>query len=197
MPPDAIVDVPYSWLGTTPEAGSPKLYEAIGARWTDAEAARLPEAAGRRRGARRHTYDLARYGLDREASEMAFADYNALRAEVDRRGVIRHGVILPRGGRGFQTRSASAGAASAAAYLRGGNGCGSLRRVPDEPVPLKREHPARRQRLTVLITVHVHERHVELLQSWDRHAVHRQPLISRSSRGYRLQRGIAHFNDAE
>ncbi|WP_405804052.1 sulfotransferase family protein [Streptomyces sp. NBC_01187] len=84
MPPDAIVDVPYSWLGTTPEVGAPKLYEAIGAHWTAAEAARLPEAAGRPRGARRHTYDLARYGLNREAVEMAFADYNALRAEVER-----------------------------------------------------------------------------------------------------------------
>ena len=36
------------------------------------------------RAARTHTYDLARYGLTRAEVESAFADYNALRAEVDR-----------------------------------------------------------------------------------------------------------------
>ncbi|MFJ5266251.1 sulfotransferase family protein [Streptomyces sp. NPDC088387] len=84
MPADAIVDVPYSWLGTAPETGAPKLYEAIGADWTDAEAARLPGVVARPRGSVRHTYDLARYGLTREHVESVFADYNTLRAEVDR-----------------------------------------------------------------------------------------------------------------
>ncbi|GAA3779524.1 sulfotransferase family protein [Streptomyces phyllanthi] len=84
VPREALVDVPYSWLGSDPAKGAPKLYEAIGARWTDDAAARLPEVAARPKGARPHTYDLSRYGLTRADIESAFAGYNALRAEVDR-----------------------------------------------------------------------------------------------------------------
>ena len=84
IPAEALVDVPYSWLGSDPAAGAPKLYAAVGARWTDADAARLPEVAARPKGSRPHAYDLARYGLTRADVETAFADYNALRAEVDR-----------------------------------------------------------------------------------------------------------------
>ena len=84
IPRDALVDVPYSWLGSDPATGAPKLYESIGARWTDADAARLSEATARPRGTRRHTYDLSRYGLTRADVESAFADYNTLRAEIDR-----------------------------------------------------------------------------------------------------------------
>ncbi|MBC7271381.1 MAG: sulfotransferase, partial [Streptomyces sp.] len=65
-------------------AGAPKLYAAVGARWTDADAARLPEVAARPKGSRPHRYELARYGLDRAEVESVFADYTALRAEVDR-----------------------------------------------------------------------------------------------------------------
>ncbi|WP_060906254.1 sulfotransferase [Streptomyces scabiei] len=84
IPREALVDVPYSWLGTDPTTGVPKLYEAVGAHWTDADAARLPGIVARPRGTRPHRYDLARYGLTRADVESAFADYNALRAEVDR-----------------------------------------------------------------------------------------------------------------
>ncbi|MFI5552722.1 sulfotransferase family protein [Streptomyces sp. NPDC051738] len=84
IPREALVDAPYSWLAEEPATGAPKLYDAIGARWTDAEAARLPEAVARPKGTRPHRYDLARYGLTRSEVESAFADYNALRAEVDR-----------------------------------------------------------------------------------------------------------------
>jgi hypothetical protein len=84
IPREALVDAPYSWLAEEPATGAPKLYDAIGARWTDAEAARLPEAVARPKGTRPHRYDLARYGLTRAEVESAFADYNALRAEVDR-----------------------------------------------------------------------------------------------------------------
>ncbi|WP_327721890.1 sulfotransferase [Streptomyces sp. NBC_00490] len=84
IPREALVDVPYSWLGSDPATGAPKLYEAIGARWTDADATRLAEIAARPKGARPHRYDLSRYGLTRADVESAFADYNALRAEVDR-----------------------------------------------------------------------------------------------------------------
>ncbi|MFF9034684.1 sulfotransferase family protein [Streptomyces sp. NPDC014892] len=84
LPREAVVDVPYSSLGTDPAAGAPKLYAAIGARWTEADAARLPAAAAHSRGSRPHRYDLARYGLTREGVEAEFTEYNALRAEVDR-----------------------------------------------------------------------------------------------------------------
>ncbi|MGP4085075.1 sulfotransferase family protein [Streptomyces sp. KR55] len=85
IPREALVDVPYSWLGSDPAVGgAPKLYAAVGARWTEAEAARLPEVTARPKGTRPHRYDLSRYGLTRADVESAFADYNALRAEVDR-----------------------------------------------------------------------------------------------------------------
>ncbi|MEV6588044.1 sulfotransferase family protein [Streptomyces acidicola] len=84
IPREALVDVPYAWLGTDPATGAPKLYESIGARWTDADAARLAEVTARPRGSRPHRYDLSRYGLTPAGVESAFADYNALRAEVER-----------------------------------------------------------------------------------------------------------------
>lgn len=84
IPPEALVDVPYSWLGSDPATGAPRLYESIGARWTDADAARLAQVTARPKGTRRHSYELSRYGLTRADVESAFADYNALRAEVDR-----------------------------------------------------------------------------------------------------------------
>ncbi|MEU6304216.1 sulfotransferase family protein [Streptomyces chartreusis] len=83
LPREAVVDAPYSWLGAEPAVGAPKLYDAVGARWTQAEAARLAGVVARPKGTRPHRYDLARYGLDRDEVEAAFADYNALRAEVD------------------------------------------------------------------------------------------------------------------
>ncbi|MFI9170007.1 sulfotransferase family protein [Streptomyces lincolnensis] len=84
IPPEHLVDVPYSWLGSDPAAGAPKLYAAVSAPWTQADAARLPAAVARPKGTRRHTYDLSRYGLTPADVEAAFADYVVLRAEVDR-----------------------------------------------------------------------------------------------------------------
>ncbi|MFI9764563.1 sulfotransferase family protein [Streptomyces sp. NPDC051963] len=84
IPREALVDVPYSWLGSDPATGAPKLYDAVGAHWTDTDAARLPEVATRLKGSRPHRYDLSRYGLTHADIESAFADYNVLRAEVDR-----------------------------------------------------------------------------------------------------------------
>ncbi|NML53865.1 sulfotransferase [Streptomyces sp. R302] len=83
IPPEQLVDAPYSWLGSDPATGAPKLYAAVGAPWTEADAARLPAAVARPKGARKHTYDLSRYGLSRSDVESAFAEYDALRAEVD------------------------------------------------------------------------------------------------------------------
>lgn len=84
VPREALVDVPYSWLASDPATGAPKLYDAVGARWTDADAARLPRIAARPKGSRPHSYDLARYGLTRADVDAAFADYEVLRADVDR-----------------------------------------------------------------------------------------------------------------
>ncbi|MET8947882.1 sulfotransferase [Streptomyces sp. NPDC004542] len=84
VPGEQLVDVPYSLLAADPAAGAPELYAAVGAAWTDAEAARLPGVAARPKGTRPHRYDLARYGLTREDVAAAFADYDALRAELDR-----------------------------------------------------------------------------------------------------------------
>lgn len=84
VPGESFVDVPYAWLGSDPATGVPKLYDAVGARWTDADATRLPQVVARPKGTRPHRYDLSRYGLTRADVEAAFADYNALRAEVDR-----------------------------------------------------------------------------------------------------------------
>ncbi|MFF5979982.1 sulfotransferase family protein [Streptomyces olindensis] len=84
VPPEQLVDAPYSWLGSDPATGAPKLYAAVGAPWTEADAARLPAAVARPKSTRRHTYDLSRYGLTRDEVESAFAGYAALRAEVDR-----------------------------------------------------------------------------------------------------------------
>ncbi|WP_306456191.1 MULTISPECIES: hypothetical protein [unclassified Streptomyces] len=84
IPAQQLVDAPYSWLGSDPATGVPKLFAAVGARWTEADAARLPAAVARPEGAREHTYDLTRYGLTRDEVESAFADHNVLRAEVDR-----------------------------------------------------------------------------------------------------------------
>ena len=50
----------------------------------ESPAASSHAAATRSRGSRPHRYDLARYGLTPADVESAFADYNALRAEVDR-----------------------------------------------------------------------------------------------------------------
>ncbi|MFF7380750.1 sulfotransferase family protein [Streptomyces massasporeus] len=83
IPAQQLVDAPYAWLGSDPATGAPKLFAAVGARWTEADAARLPAAVARPRGTREHTYDLSRYGLTRDQVESAFADYNALRAGVD------------------------------------------------------------------------------------------------------------------
>ncbi|MCF1599111.1 sulfotransferase family protein [Streptomyces muensis] len=83
LPPDALVDAPYSLLADDPAKGAPRLYDAVGAHWTGAEAARLAGAVARPKGTRPHRYDLARYGLSRAEVESAFADYNVLRAEVD------------------------------------------------------------------------------------------------------------------
>ncbi|MFI7141924.1 sulfotransferase family protein [Streptomyces massasporeus] len=57
IPAQQLVDAPYAWLGSGPATAAPKLFAAVGTRWTDADAARLPAAVARPKGTRRHTYD--------------------------------------------------------------------------------------------------------------------------------------------
>ncbi|GAB3653791.1 sulfotransferase family protein [Glycomyces tarimensis] len=77
-PREAYVDVPYTWLAAEPHEKVPKLYDAIGARWTEADAANLHSVLGRPGIGRQHEYELARYGLSPEGVEHAFGDYPKL-----------------------------------------------------------------------------------------------------------------------
>jgi LPS sulfotransferase NodH len=75
---DAIVDVPYHRLNSDPVNEVPKLYEALGAKWTDKDAGNLEYVLARPQADRRHEYMLSRYGLDIQGVEDAFGDYTTL-----------------------------------------------------------------------------------------------------------------------
>lgn len=75
IPREQIVDIPYHAVASEPERKMPVLYDRIGARWTDADAANLA-ATMARPYKRAHEYGLARYGLDHSDVESAFGDYS-------------------------------------------------------------------------------------------------------------------------
>lgn len=75
MPPSAIVDVPYHRLSADPHAEVPRLYGAIGAKWTADDEAQLEQVLARPAGTRPHQYDMARYGLHPDRVEESFASY--------------------------------------------------------------------------------------------------------------------------
>ena len=77
-PREAYVDVPYTWLAAEPHVKVPKLYDLIGAKWTDADAANLDNVLARPGIGRQHEYELTRYGLRPEDVEEAFGDYTSL-----------------------------------------------------------------------------------------------------------------------
>ncbi|WP_026923785.1 sulfotransferase family protein [Glycomyces arizonensis] len=77
-PREAFVDVPYTWLNAEPHAKVPKLYELIGARWTEADARNLDSVLARPGIGRQHEYELSRYGLSPTDVENAFGDYPKL-----------------------------------------------------------------------------------------------------------------------
>lgn len=75
LPPSSIVDVPYHALSHDPYTEVPRMYSAIGATWTESDAAQLDQALARPAGTRPHRYDMERYGLQRDQVEEAFAGY--------------------------------------------------------------------------------------------------------------------------
>ncbi|GAB3997782.1 sulfotransferase [Glycomyces albus] len=75
LPTEAIVDVPYHRLNSDPHNEVPKLYEALGAKWTDKDAGNLETVLARPLPDRRHEYGLSRYGLNAPQVEAAFGDY--------------------------------------------------------------------------------------------------------------------------
>jgi hypothetical protein len=75
MPPSSIVDVPYHRLSADPHAEVPRLYSAIGARWTASDEAQLEQVLARPAGSRPHQYDMGRYGLHPDHVEESFASY--------------------------------------------------------------------------------------------------------------------------
>ncbi|MCH7232284.1 sulfotransferase [Glycomyces sp. L485] len=75
LPRESIIDIPYASLMADPFGGTPMLYERIGARWTDADAANLDAALAGPGIGRAHEYELARYGLSTGDVERAFGDY--------------------------------------------------------------------------------------------------------------------------
>lgn len=72
---DRVVHVPYEWLVADPGHAMPRLYELVHAEWTSRDAAALDSVLARPPRARVHEYELARYGLDHDAIDTAFADY--------------------------------------------------------------------------------------------------------------------------
>lgn len=111
MPPESIVDVPYHLLDADPHTGVPKIYEAIGAEWTERDAANLDDALARPVTDRRHEYGLARYGLDHDGIEAAFGDYTRLVASFNRRRT--------QGGAGPKTRPARIPVVLAGSFVSG------------------------------------------------------------------------------
>ncbi|THV30089.1 sulfotransferase [Glycomyces paridis] len=87
LPPESIVDVPYAMLAEDPHAAVPRIYEAIGADWTDADAANLGSALARPTTAR-HEYALDRYGLDPDRITEALGDYPELPASLEALGLV-------------------------------------------------------------------------------------------------------------
>ncbi|WP_307816137.1 sulfotransferase family protein [Myceligenerans indicum] len=75
LPPSSIVDVPYHALSHDPHTEVPRLYSAIGATWTESDAAQLDQVLARPAGTRQHKYHMARYGLQQAQVEEAFAPY--------------------------------------------------------------------------------------------------------------------------
>ncbi|GAB3169453.1 sulfotransferase [Myceligenerans halotolerans] len=84
VPPSSIVDVPYHALSHDPHTEVPRLYSAIGATWTESDAAQLDRVIARPAGSRPHTYDMTRYGLQPEQVEEAFAPYVRLLNSFDK-----------------------------------------------------------------------------------------------------------------
>ncbi|WP_199035660.1 sulfotransferase family protein [Glycomyces salinus] len=77
-PRESFVDVPYTWLNAEPHDKIPRLYELIGAEWTDEDAENLDGVLARPGIGRQHEYELSRYGLTPGQVEDAFGDYTKM-----------------------------------------------------------------------------------------------------------------------
>jgi hypothetical protein len=73
--PGQIIDVGYTQMTDDARQQVPLLFERLGLAWDDRESAHLEHLLGRPDQKRRHEYDLARFGLERDQVERAFGDY--------------------------------------------------------------------------------------------------------------------------
>ncbi|RPF20883.1 sulfotransferase family protein [Myceligenerans xiligouense] len=83
LPPSSIVDVPYHKLSADPHTEVPRLYTAIGATWTESDAAQLDRVVTKPAGTRKHEYDIDHYALPPNQVEEAFAAYLGLLRNFD------------------------------------------------------------------------------------------------------------------
>jgi len=83
LPPSSIVDVPYHALSHDPHTEVPRVYSAIGARWTASDEVQLDQVLARPAGTRPHQYDMRRYGLQPDQVEEEFAGYLRLLNTID------------------------------------------------------------------------------------------------------------------
>jgi len=82
--PDVVLDLPYGRLTGKPGAALPDLFEQLGARWGDDDAANLAAALEAPKNRPPHQYSLERFGLERSDVHAAFADYVTLLATLPR-----------------------------------------------------------------------------------------------------------------
>ena len=74
-PRESFIDVPYTWLNAEPHDKVPRLYELIGAEWTQEDAEALDGVLARPGIGRQHEYELSRYGLTPSDVWDTFGDY--------------------------------------------------------------------------------------------------------------------------
>lgn len=84
LPPGSLVDVHYHSIAQNPWTEVPKLYEQLGATWTERDAGALDKVMERPIRDRRHEYFLSRYGLTPDRVEDAFGDYTQFVTSMNR-----------------------------------------------------------------------------------------------------------------
>ncbi|WP_168801418.1 sulfotransferase family protein [Glycomyces buryatensis] len=82
LPRESVVDVSYHQLVADPHHYVPALYERLGAKWTNSDAANLEGVLNGPNRDRQHEYALDRYGLSPAQVEEAFGDYSLLVANL-------------------------------------------------------------------------------------------------------------------
>jgi len=82
LPSGTLADVSYHRLVTDPHRYVPRLYEQLGAVWSNADKAGLDVLTGGPERVSGHRYDLGRYGLRPDEVEAAFGDYREQVADL-------------------------------------------------------------------------------------------------------------------